>query len=158
MRQNGLTFIECVVTVAIVLILFTSATPLLSWYTHHQEALTLQQLEAMLQHARAQAFLRETYVQLLPLAPGRNWSLGAQLIDRTAPYTVLHEWHFPSPQHIQITWHGFQKEGVWIAPQLQHQAMNGYFLIETPGACLKKIIVNRLGYTREASCLSRQGL
>jgi prepilin-type N-terminal cleavage/methylation domain-containing protein len=146
-KSVGFTLIEVLLVLLITSILCLIGYSTLPSYRQYQnEQFVENTLLAVLRFARNQALFHQRSVQVSPLSPTHDWSLGVRvallpLQENNYLYTV--SWSYPA---IQVRWQGFlSKQYLVFSPNLAEAATNGHFLLFREGVCKKKIIVNRIG-------------
>jgi prepilin-type N-terminal cleavage/methylation domain-containing protein len=151
-QHAGLTWVEVLVTLAILGILLSAGVP--SWralQTQQAERRLLNDVERVLVFARNQAFLRGEALVLLPRVASEGWSSGMVLeLKNTlgAHVEQLHtwRWHYPS---MHLTWHGFLgDDALVVAHSPARLAMNGHFVLEKENTPPRRWVVNRFGTIR----------
>ena len=131
------------------LVIFSFALPFTRiWVQKKQRDILSAQIIQVINYSKTQALLIGEPLRLAPLFADDNWDLGMQLSMGTIQHQVLYEWSWLL-NNIHLTWHGFQsKDSLRFDKHTRNQALNGYFLIDSGGKILEKIILNRLGNIR----------
>lgn len=149
-----MSWMELIIGLALAALLSMMAMPgIQDLYQKNQMQVCLETIQQALQFARVQATLRGERLMLTPITPDYNWSNGMMLLsDHDATQgngtaTILYQWQWPSP--IRVQWFGFQSNKYLLfAPDLDNNATNGYFLIQSAGIKPLQLNINRLGRAR----------
>ncbi|NCT56125.1 MAG: type II secretion system protein [Legionella sp.] len=152
-HHAGLTWVEVLVTLAILGILFSAGVS--HWrglQTNQAERRLLSEIGRVLIFARNQALLRSETLVLRPRVASESWSSG-MVLELKNPTSdgdpqKLHTWYWHAPGAC-LTWHGFRGDDALVVDHRPAQlAMNGYFLLEKPDSDQTRWVVNRFGRIR----------
>lgn len=159
MHRKGLTLLELMVVLAIVIGLVMTAIPLgREFYLKNQLENRANTLVFTIKYAKQQALLRNETLVLSALTDKEGWSKGMRLFIANAHHPryeegdkVIREWHWPKGLPV-ITWRGFvSTHYLRFSPSIKQAALNGHFLLQLPDlkeGGTRKIVINRLGRVR----------
>ena len=155
-RLSGLSLFEILVVLLLVSLVFGFGLPLTTQWHQNQLAATMEKdIEQAIEQGIQESQILGEPLRLVPLRDNQ-WSTGLALL-READLTTdpqaaaLYVWQWRNIHH-HVNWHGFLSNAyLRFTPDLNQAALNGYFLIENPHHQGRKILVNRIGRTRELS-------
>ncbi len=141
---DGWTLIEALVVMLILSTLcFFTLVNLRNAHRRASIVLMEQSLQEAIEWAKARALLSHEILYLTHLPRQTDWAAG--MILQTQTQECLHQWTWPASD-VHVYWHGFlSSEGLLIADDVQHSAMNGFFLIASAASGSQKVVVNRVG-------------
>ncbi len=143
-KSSGVTLFElliCISIIATISMFYFSQNKTCNLYP----AFIAHEIEQAIKHARTQSIINKKTLILQSLYKN-DWSTGMKLCDDAG--ACERQWHWSQAHAIHIVWHGFQSKHVLIfRPEVNQNAVNGYFLIDIMSTRLK-LIVNRMGKTR----------
>jgi prepilin-type N-terminal cleavage/methylation domain-containing protein len=147
--HSGWTLIELVIVVAIISVVTLICVPMFSTIKqNNQRQIIEHDLTQGIHAAKVYALTSKMKVWLTHLPGEESWSSGMVLMAQDgAKSKPIHTWHW-SAEDFTVLWHGFQSRELLLFTQdLQHSALNGYFLIKNQ-LVTTKLIINRLGRVR----------
>ncbi|MDF1684111.1 MAG: prepilin-type N-terminal cleavage/methylation domain-containing protein [Legionellaceae bacterium] len=152
-QDTGLTWVEVLVTLAILSILFSASVS--HWrglQTKYAERRLLNDVGRALAYARNKALLQAETLVLIPRVESEGWSSGMVLEfkhpTQGGSSQRLHtwRWHYPN---LYLSWHGFLGDNAVV---IEHRpaklAMNGYFLLKSTDSHHVRWVVSRFGRIR----------
>ena len=149
---KGWTFTELMIVIALISIIVCFSLPMLSMFRqNNQERIIVNDLLEGINVAKTYAATSNAKIWLTHDAKQKDWSAGFLLMtqENTSKVT-LQQWDW-SNYDTQVLWHGFKsKDSLIFAQNLQHSAVNGYFLVKNKTRTIK-LIVNRIGRVRVES-------
>lgn len=152
MKASAFTLLECLITLAILSLLFFFCLPFTStFYSKNEIDVLEKQIVSAVQYSRHMALMMGKDLTLSPFPETGDWSEGMILFvdNKTHHYSptdqLLYQWHWPLRQ-VQVLWHGFRSNDYLIfSAHLTQATTNGHFLIMNGQIEQKKITINRLG-------------
>ena len=144
MRYTGWTLIEVVIVLLMVGVMSGFViSGMRAWYEHTSTRRIVESIVNAVEWSEVYALTAKEKIWLTHLPGCVDWSDGMLL--ETLQHEKIHEWHWLAAG-VSVNWHGFlSPEGLIFARDLQHAAMNGFFLLHKHGKILRKIRVNRIG-------------
>lgn len=140
--SKGMTFIELLICLSIISIIFCFNTPLSSLlYQTNQLQVVANEIKSAIQYAKIQAINRHEQIILAPLPLTHDWSTGIAVL---ANGQILQTW--PWQIHgLSVVWHGFQSHDYLLCTyDVNRSSMNGFFLLSANNQQIK-LVINRLG-------------
>jgi Tfp pilus assembly protein FimT len=152
--ERGVSLFEVLLVLLCGMIVVAFGLPLTThWYQQQQVAVMVSDIQQALHQAATEAMTRGEIMRLMPCSHCRSWSQGMMLIaerDVNHPHATesRYEWRWPTAT-CTVSWHGFiSNDFLRFSPDLDHAALNGYFLIQSDQQNEIKLVVNRLGNVR----------
>lgn len=147
LKQPGFTLLEMLTCLGIIAVLWAMSLAFnIFFFSKNQFDSIENDIKNIVRYARNATIASDQALMLKPLLTSKNWAHGIALI-KVSTQELLYQWKWHYP-HIQLSWKGFQSSDYLLfAPDLQHSAINGRFIITSKG-CSENLILNRFGHIR----------
>lgn len=151
-RQSGLTLLELLVAVAILMAVFFFIPVFIQPILHQNQLQTaISELKHMVTYARNQALIQDKPVVLA--LKDRGMTLfrdnGSQQLQDASQ--IIYAWANIC-QGCQCSWHGMQSNHtLFFSPSMRKNILNGHFIVRNKSGCYQ-LVVNRLGMSRAQVC------
>lgn len=149
----GFTSLELLVVFALITIMTLSFFNVANdWFVEQKTQKIIHQLESGIAYARAQAMILGTPLALSPQSSELDWSQGMvlrkYLQHDSEQSKAMATWQWRLPLNYHLLWHGaHSKKVVFFTADLAHAMSNGHFSLMLNGVELRRVVLNRLGYT-----------